>query len=238
MIKLERPPAPPELTDIWQLEQTNVYKKTKSAVYNKAFIKNALLEMSADKCAFCERMPNNGGGYMEIEHFYPKKLYPNEVVVWTNLLPSCKQCNIKKGQRDTKKAPILNPCLDSPQEHLYFRHGQLIGKTELGVDTIELLKIGSLDDREEICDDLKDRLLEIKDDIKKYSKNPVAQLFVVFKLIQRDKIYTAALATVLLAKKSAYWNIKQYCQDNELWTADLENYEQVAAQFALLPKST
>jgi len=68
---------------------------------HKKVIRRYLFETSPQKCAYCERVPNKGGGYLEIEHFYPKgkKEYRHMVFKFENLLLSCTQCNKAKGQR-------------------------------------------------------------------------------------------------------------------------------------------
>lgn len=75
-----------------------VYKKV---VWNKAYIKNALLEMSDNKCCYCECKIGKGEREMHVEHFKPKSIYPDLVVEWNNLLPSCPHCNKQKSSHDT-----------------------------------------------------------------------------------------------------------------------------------------
>jgi uncharacterized protein (TIGR02646 family) len=45
------------------------------------------------RCMYCEDSAAD-----EIEHFYPKNLYPEFTFVWTNYLYSCGPCNGPKGQ--------------------------------------------------------------------------------------------------------------------------------------------
>ncbi len=80
---------------------------------NREKIQSLLFGTSYGKCAYCERKPDEGGGNMEIDHFYPKKTeaFRGRAFDFDNLLPACKQCNTAKGQRyeDPKGNEIINP---------------------------------------------------------------------------------------------------------------------------------
>lgn len=121
MIKLRPATAPPELTEELIQSLTDEYKATGKAVWQKAFFGKALLSSSHNKCCFSECRLNEEGKYDEVEHFHPKSLYPDEVVVWTNLLPISKACNIAKSDHDTKSEPIINPYTDDPKDHIYIK---------------------------------------------------------------------------------------------------------------------
>ena len=136
MIKLYSVPQPKELTKEKVKELTKLFINEKKRVWNKPYIKDALLKMSHNKCAYCETNITIESKYLEIDHFHPKKQYPNEVVKWSNLLPTCKRCNGNKGEHDTKKFPIINPVKDDPKLHLYFKNYRICGKTELGELTV------------------------------------------------------------------------------------------------------
>jgi len=66
---------------------------------HRGVIRSFLAPASHEKCAFCERKPNLGGGYLQIEHFLPKDHHHDLVFELTNLLPACEQCNTVKGAR-------------------------------------------------------------------------------------------------------------------------------------------
>ncbi|MDM8523861.1 HNH endonuclease [Desulfococcaceae bacterium HSG8] len=76
-------------------------------------IQSLLSETSYGKCAYCERKPDEGGGNMEVDHFYPKKTeaFKGRAFDFDNLLPACKQCNTAKGQRyeNSEGNEIINP---------------------------------------------------------------------------------------------------------------------------------
>lgn len=65
---------------------------------NKAFdtVKLALKEMSSvrHKCMYCEISVAD-----EIEHIYPKSLYPEKTFKWNNFLFVCGRCNLLKNDR-------------------------------------------------------------------------------------------------------------------------------------------
>jgi uncharacterized protein (TIGR02646 family) len=131
-----------------------------------------LFEQFNGKCAFCETKlsiesseieyyrPVNGvidemNNSKDYDHYYVWLTYE-----WTNLLLSCKTCSMYKknyfpvsGQRvvfgkviQSEKALLLDPCSDSPEQHLYFdQNGWIHAKSEKGSHTIELLQLNRSD---------------------------------------------------------------------------------------------
>lgn len=72
------------------------------------------------KCCYCEKVIAK-----DIEHFYPKTLYPSRMFDWDNLLRSCKDCNFEKLAEDpddpmdaTGARSLLDPSKDRPEEYL------------------------------------------------------------------------------------------------------------------------
>ena len=121
MIQLLRPPKPQKLADN-EAELTERFKKNnKDAVWNRSYIRSALLEMSNAKCCYCECMVGAGEREMHVDHFKPKSIYPDLVVKWENLLPSCPHCNKEKSSHDTGAEPIVNPSEDDPREFFYLK---------------------------------------------------------------------------------------------------------------------
>ncbi|ACT82997.1 hypothetical protein gp33 [Burkholderia phage KS9] len=124
MIKLDRPGEPLVLktkSSEWTLALTQAvakfgsYKNIPDAEkeyllshYRHQDIKTALTASSHGKCAFCECIPSEGG-YVAVEHFKPKSIYPSSTFEWSNLLPACSQCNGSKLDHDTVVEPIVNP---------------------------------------------------------------------------------------------------------------------------------
>ena len=148
MIKIERIPRPIELTDDVVHDLTIQFKKNKETpVWRKKYIQKALLEMTNSKCCFCEMKLLEEGKYLNIEHFHHKDEYPDEVVIWENLLASCNRCNSNKGVHDTIKEPILNPTTNDPREYLYienYRYKSInTNEDSLGMMTIGVLKLNN-----------------------------------------------------------------------------------------------
>ncbi len=71
-----------------------------------------------ERCFFCEDSRGS-----DIEHFWPKALYPQHLFSWDNLLLVCATCNRLKGTRfplDGAGIPLLiNPTADDPWVFLF-----------------------------------------------------------------------------------------------------------------------
>jgi hypothetical protein len=143
MIKLDRAPKPAFLTAEKIKELQDAYDNDGAAVWNNAEIKKSLLASSNGKCAFCECSVSEESKYVEVEHFEYKGKYPNRVIEWENLLPSCKRCNIAKGIHDVKAQALINPYDVDPKDHLGFRLYRLKGLTGVGSATIEALDLNN-----------------------------------------------------------------------------------------------
>ncbi|WP_374965703.1 HNH endonuclease [Lysinibacillus sp. RS5] len=145
MIKINKVPCPSELTTQVKVTLTQDYKDNSKPVWRKKYIKEALLLSSHNKCAFCECLLNKESNYLEVEHFHHKDKYPNEVVDWDNLLPSCKRCNTSKGEYDTYINPFVNPSIMSPKDHMVLDNFLLRPVTLAGDNTIEELNLNDFD---------------------------------------------------------------------------------------------
>lgn len=154
MIKLDRPANIPQIlqdnaqewTDnLLSLVQeygsyTKIPQAKKAAAlthYRHQEIKDILFETTYRKCAFCEGFPEDNGN-IEIEHFHPKSLYPDEAFSWENFLPCCRKCNSAKDAHDTKVKSIINPYINNPENHLEVSFMRLTGKDRIGLETIKV----------------------------------------------------------------------------------------------------
>lgn len=149
MIKLNLPQEPPELT-AQKARLTAEYREKKKAVWSEGAvgetIKRVLCEMTHNKCAYSEAPLETNGSVKHIEHFYPKSIYPERVVEWGNLLPTCATCNAGKGKLDVGKTPIVNPLRDDPKDFLYvegFRY-RACDQKGVGQRTIDVLRLNNL----------------------------------------------------------------------------------------------
>ena len=82
-----------------------------NSIYNSPKVKEKLLSLYNYKCAYCESKINNATTSVRIDHFRPKDKVKNinykEIdghkgyywlgYEWTNLLPTCENCNNKKS---------------------------------------------------------------------------------------------------------------------------------------------
>lgn len=124
MIHVDRCPAPKVLADVnspaaqerkkvlafyKKLDPAGKRKAYKFAVYSHDDVKEALTELFKGKCAYCESR-YAGTQPMDVEHWRPKARVLDEngkqvlgyywlASAWTNLLPSCIDCNRERRQR-------------------------------------------------------------------------------------------------------------------------------------------
>ena len=134
--------------------------------YKSQGVKYALIEMSHNKCCYCESNPD-GTGYGNVEHFRPKGAvkqqrgdsneYPGYYWLaysWENLLWACERCNKNKGtlfpledpgQRARsrnddlagERALFVNPAEENPRDHIRFDEDLPVCQTERGRCTME-----------------------------------------------------------------------------------------------------
>lgn len=247
MIHLIRPPKPIELTDEVQKELTEEFKKSKKIVWRKKYIVDPLLKMSHDKCCYCETRLNEEGKYMQVEHFHPKGKYPDEVVEWDNLLPSCGRCNSYKRDHNTKREPIINPTKDNPKEYFYLHGYRLKSKNrnEIGKRTIKVLSLndsrGLVQVRFKLCLALVERISSIegliaKSDREKLSIADENEVINGIKDIlweaQPSEEYSAIISSYILNDDS-YQYIKQKLIDLNLWDDEHIKLENTAREIML-----
>lgn len=89
--------------------------------YKQDDIAETLEEMYLGKCCYCE-VGMGTTDYEHIEHLKPKSLTAFHYLCfeWTNLHWACSRCNVKKGKNWSDSNPILDPTVDSPEEHITF----------------------------------------------------------------------------------------------------------------------
>jgi uncharacterized protein (TIGR02646 family) len=240
MIKLTAQPRPTQLTDEKVAQLTSEYKTTGKNVWNKPFIKDALLKMSHSKCSYCECRLDEKSNYMEVEHFYPKNLYPDEVVNWANLLPACKRCNGYKSDFDTQKQPIIHAVWDTPSEHFYFDTYRLHEKTPSGKRTIEQLQLNERKSvviprfnlGNQLLQSLHDLLDEIHSGADKTSKFKRKLHDLLFQGCDTEE-YAALCATVILQSED-YKALKAVFQEKMWWTSEFDDLAGILTKNALL----
>lgn len=244
MIKIERIARPEKLTEDVVRVLTEKYRQTKRAVWNKDYIKEKLLEMTHHKCCYCETSLDVSGNYMEVEHFYPKSCFPDRVVDWANLLPSCKRCNIKKGDINPEKISLINPTINDPKQHFKLDRFRIKGIDEVGKNTIKSLNLNDLEKlmlvRMKIAEALINKIEDINDLLEDtgVKQNTMKCLQIrnsihdILEAVQPNKNYSATLSSILLHDEN-YNNIKQWLQEEQLWDNELDNMDAVANDIAL-----
>jgi len=226
MIRLIREPRPAELTAELQKRLTEEYKKSGKAVWKQKWIKDALLKSSFGKCAFSEVKLEEEGKYMEVEHFHPKSLYPDEVLEWNNLLPISNVCNRKKKNLDTKRRPLVNPMEDNPQDYFYIKDGRICTKNandSKAEDTILYYDLNNNDQFREKRFAIENWILrKLQDYATQYAvdKNRYAsKLLVLMQSSGRTFDYSATKSTIILTS-SDYIKLKEQMKADGKWTND------------------
>lgn len=250
MIKLEVIDKPKELTEDIIQTLTNEFKLTKTDVWNKTYIRESLLKMSHNKCCYCETKLMEESKYLEVEHFYPKSIYPDDVVKWENLLPSCKRCNISKGNLDTKNIPIINPRVDNPKEFLYFKDYRLYSKSKnlKGKNTIENINLNDrqrlVNKRFEIGSKLSEFLEDLYEQAEIYSKeknnrlkNKITTKLRNLMLEGTSEYEFSALTANIILSSEFYLDIKNIFIKESLWDNEFQVLENKVVFCALLEKS-
>lgn len=244
MIKLTLSDRPVELTDEVCQQLTVEYKANKSPVWNKAYIKDALLKMTNNKCAYSEAPLATNGNYWHIEHFRCKKEYENEVVKWGNLLPSCPTCNVSKGEWDVEKdGDIVNPLVDNPQDYLFVKAFRYYAKNDnkKGENTITVLDLNNTNQFTKnrsiiyfrIIDTLRDNVEKLgSDDTLLKRKNTLNRIKQCLKEAFPQCPYSAVLATSVLESEE-YTSMKKLVQEKDLWDNQFDDLENTLKSIAL-----
>jgi uncharacterized protein (TIGR02646 family) len=249
MIQLKYQPKPEKLTDHkFVQELTAKFKATGESVWSKDYIKSALLQMSHNKCCYCEAKLNVSGNDMEVEHFLPKSIFPDKVVEWENLFPSCGHCNGKKFTLNPQITPIIHPVHDNPQNHLKMNKFRIIGKDEKGKNLV--LKLGlnegkSINPRFEVGNKVAQTLDELLADIQEHLSNKARTQNMETRIKNRlerllleccpESDYSAACASILIHDEN-YTDIKNLFQQHNLWNADFDSLEQKVKSCAFAEK--
>nr|BDD47604.1 hypothetical protein 11 [Gammaproteobacteria bacterium] len=244
MIKLERGEKPAYLDDDKVEELTEEFKSTGRTVWNRDEIKEPLLASSERKCAYCECDLTKESNYMEVEHFEDKKHNPEKVVIWENLLPSCKKCNGRKGTHDVTAEPIVNPYNDDPRKHLGMRLYRLRGLTATGESTIEVaglnnsarlvmsrFKVG--EKISDLLDTARERFDSYVDDSTTRRKNRVISIVEGMLMeCQPSASFSASTSTILLSDQR-FNDLVEGMRETGIWDDEIETLYQKASSLVL-----
>lgn len=96
-----------------KVKSTHKILKFYKTMSRRQIIREILKELNVNVCPYCNRMYTitleKGGVRPQLDHYYPKNIYPYLSVSLYNLIPSCSICNQKKSSLDPMEKPILNP---------------------------------------------------------------------------------------------------------------------------------
>lgn len=245
MIKLTRLNPPAKLTPDFVQAKTEEYKRTGKSVWNIDWLKEGLMELSHGKCAYCECDLTKESNYMEVEHFEDKHHNADKVMVWDNLLPSCKHCNGHKSDHDVIAEPIVNPFVDDPRDHLYLQNYRYKPKGDIGKTTIDVLELNNgerkmVDTRFEIGNSIEELLMAIQEKYEKYKNNQNARnrnkltspIHEMLRLCQPVSEYAATCATVLHSSAD-YSALKANLKQNGLWSPEMERMDSESRKICL-----
>ena len=239
MIKLKRGPKPNQLTSVIVGKMVDSFKASNKRVWDKAYIKEALLASSHGKCAYCECYVTVESKYMEVEHFNAKSQYPDDVINWLNLLPSCKRCNGNKGNHDVKSFPIINPYSVDPKSHLCLKVARFKGKTSRGIETISVIKLNEIERvlsvRHEIINKINERLADalsflgtfLETECEHSKKRLIICIAGLLKGSQPEAAYAATQATAL-HRSDQYKIIVSELKGQGLWGEQLNKLHEAS----------
>jgi uncharacterized protein (TIGR02646 family) len=129
----------------------------------KLEIRNALLTVQGQRCAYCERRTGFQHDDGHVEHFRSQSGHPHLETDWNNLFWSCndeKTCGKHKDKcvraasspkRSFNPPDLLKPCTDDPEHFMFFvSDGAITSQTGLGADELrrynETLRVFQLAD--------------------------------------------------------------------------------------------
>lgn len=172
----------------------NKGKQPNFNVYKHDEVKIALWKLFGGKCAYCECKL---GVIYPVEHFRPKSTYYWLASEWTNLLPSCSDCNtlvkldvfpLEEGStraqnpgEEVNEIPLLiNPCEEDPLVLLEFHsaadNGEVVIRETPGLPQLALNKVAksialySLNTKP-LIDRRRDAMIPIKGAIRRITRN-------------------------------------------------------------------
>lgn len=237
MIKIERNFTPVFFTPAHVAALTNAFKTSKAHVWQHKDVKEACLTLGNNKCAYCEVILNQKSTYLEIDHFRHKDYYPNEVIEWNNLLPSCRHCNGTKNDHDVVAEPIINPGVHNPAEHVYLKAYRLKGIDSLGEMTIEVLNLNDSEhyviERCKVGSFIEEKIEEAEMKLQNFISSPIPArkrelnkvMRALMKQCQKDALFSAVSATSL-HESEEYADIRNKMISHNIWSQQYESLHQ------------
>lgn len=125
-------------TDITQFNSLRKAVNEAFEEYKKPEVQNAVKSFSTkNKCVYCEKFVEDKEG--DIEHYYPKSLYPSRTFRWENMFWACQNCNrFGKKDHDTFTNPIVHPEKENPELFFEYDNAGMIIPTTTDVTKIPI----------------------------------------------------------------------------------------------------
>lgn len=234
MIKLERNFTPVFFTPANVAALTKNYKaNNNNHVWQHKDVKDACLNLSDKKCAYCEVILNQKSTYLEVDHFKHKDKNPDDVIQWENILPSCRHCNGTKNDHDVVIEPIINPAIDNPADHLYLKAFRLKGRDPLGDMTVEALNLNDSEhfvtERCKVGTFIAEQIEVAEEKLQNFMASPIpARKRILNKVIkallnqcQKNSLFSA-VSSATLHDSEEYATIRMVMITNDIWTTQFE----------------
>lgn len=128
-------------------EAERLWRQKDNAAFTEIRTKLRAMASGRERCMYCE-----DSAAEDIEHFWPKKDFPDRAFNWFNYLLACGCCNsnCKRRQfpRDASGAPLLiDPVVDEPMDHLSLLpiSGKFDDLTDKGTESIRVFGLNQRD---------------------------------------------------------------------------------------------
>jgi hypothetical protein len=124
---------------LFEFKKGNIKEKKKHIlfeIFENIFDYSALVDnewlgkkLNIKVCPYCnnqytqtlEKADKTHKVQFQLDHFYPKSIYPYLAISFYNLIPSCANCNLSKSNHDTFKDNLIHPYEDSFHHLAKFR---------------------------------------------------------------------------------------------------------------------
>ena len=82
--------------------------------------KKYIIQDFNNRCGYCDDLDKFNGGYRnyQIDHFKPKKKFPDLEITYDNLVYCCPFCNRAKWDKWKDKDGFIDPCCDEYDNHI------------------------------------------------------------------------------------------------------------------------
>ncbi|MFE0587959.1 HNH endonuclease [Pantoea vagans] len=222
----------------------STYKANNNHVWQHQDVKDACLDLSGKKCAYCEVILNQKITYLEIDHFKHKDKNPDDVIQWENLLPSCRHCNGTKGDHDVVLEPIINHAINNPADHLYLKAFRLKGKDRLGEMTVDALNLNDSEhfvtERCKVGTFVAENIEVADEKLRNFIASPIpARKTALNKVIkallnqcQKNALF-CAVSSATLHDSEEYASVRSMMIAHDIWTTQFEELHLLSLKLRL-----